>query len=134
MGMTTQWGQLSDVTVMTLDYRTGAAEIVFTDGRVAAFELPAGETPDADWSSIDLGSSTVTVQFPDIPPMTAELGRGGESDKDLLRSRPVVYLDQLHWITLADRLHSPDSIPQSLRAPADKLIELARAERIVLPR
>jgi hypothetical protein len=47
--------------------------------------------------------------------------------------RPVVYLDQRHWITLAQRLHSPDEVAERDREPAERLIELARSKLIALP-
>ena len=48
--------------------------------------------------------------------------------------RPVVYLDQCHWNTLARQACDPGSVANTGEAAAaDKLIGWARARRIVLP-
>lgn len=46
---------------------------------------------------------------------------------------PVVYLDQLHWISLAQHLWAPDRLRESEREAAETLIGLAREQRILLP-
>lgn len=47
--------------------------------------------------------------------------------------RPVVYLDQLHWITLAQSVWTPEKLEAPDRAAAERLIELARERAICLP-
>lgn len=47
--------------------------------------------------------------------------------------RPVVYLDQLHWVTLAQQLWSPEKAPRSEQAAAERLIDLAQKREITLP-
>lgn len=47
--------------------------------------------------------------------------------------RPVVYLDQLHWITLARSVWAPEKLAPPVREAADRLIELARQRKICLP-
>jgi hypothetical protein len=46
---------------------------------------------------------------------------------------PVVYLDQLHWITLARCLWAPEKLGEADRGAAARLIELARERKICLP-
>lgn len=47
--------------------------------------------------------------------------------------RPVVYLDQNHWSTLAKTSRAPDRVPEAERKAALKLIALAEAGKIILP-
>ena len=44
--------------------------------------------------------------------------------------RPVVYLDQLHWVTLAQQQWAPEKVPKSERAAGQRLRELARERKI----
>lgn len=125
---------LANIKSWAIDFVAGLAEITLRDGRVATIPYAGTNVADdADHCTVDLETRTVTVQFPGMSPMTAEIGGGGLTDRELLRSRPVVYLDQNHWVTIAERLHRPDSIPQRLRESADKLIDLALSQQIVLP-
>ncbi|MDT0179220.1 hypothetical protein Q9S36_03225 [Microbacterium sp. ARD31] len=47
--------------------------------------------------------------------------------------RPVVYLDQNHWSTLAKTSRAPDRVPEAERKAALELIALAEAGKIILP-
>lgn len=133
MAERTQRAPLAHIKSMAIDYATGRAEFILDDGRRVTVPYLGPNNGETDHCLVDLETRTVTVQFSGMSPVTAELGGHGQTDLELLRSRPVVYLDQNHWITLAERLHRPDSIPQSLRSPADKLIDFARSEQVVLP-
>lgn len=130
----TQQRPLANIKSMAIDFVAGRAEIALRDGRLATIPYVSTSGADeADHCIVDLEMRTVTVQFPGMSPMTAEIGGGGLTDPELLKSRPVVYLDQNHWVTLAERLHRPGSIPQKLMEPADKLIDLALSQKVVLP-
>jgi hypothetical protein len=45
----------------------------------------------------------------------------------------VVYLDQLHWVSLAKQRHAPEKVNEATASAATTLIELAEAQRILLP-
>lgn len=49
------------------------------------------------------------------------------------RDRPVVYLDQKDWSTLANTLYAPAKVPTAERYAAEKLIAWARTRKVLLP-
>lgn len=49
------------------------------------------------------------------------------------RDRPVVYLDQKDWSTLANTLNEPAKVPDAERAAAEKLIAWAQSKKVLLP-
>ncbi len=57
------------------------------------------------------------------------LGSGASAVAD----RPVVYLDQCHWITLARQLWAPEKVLERERDAAGELIKMARAREVILP-
>jgi hypothetical protein len=61
-----------------------------------------------------------------------ELGSTGSGDRPP-SDRPIVYLDQLHWVTLAQHLWAPEKVAERNREAAAELIALARSRRILLP-
>lgn len=83
---------------------------------------------DLSYAEADLATRELTMRLRGGETLVVELGADGEDDVPE-PGRPVVYLDQRHWITLAQRLHNPDAIAQDDRQPAEHLIELARSRR-----
>jgi PHD/YefM family antitoxin component YafN of YafNO toxin-antitoxin module len=55
------------------------------------------------------------------------------NDSTPRHGRPVVYLDQKDWSTLAKTLYEPTKIPDTERHAAEKLIAWARNKKILLP-
>lgn len=47
--------------------------------------------------------------------------------------RPVIYLDQNHWSTLAKMSRAPDRVPEPERKAALELVALAEAGKVILP-
>ncbi|WP_147434737.1 hypothetical protein [Micromonospora musae] len=48
--------------------------------------------------------------------------------------RPVIYLDQKDWSSLAKSIHAPEKVlPAAEREAAELLISLARAKKVILP-
>jgi hypothetical protein len=47
--------------------------------------------------------------------------------------RPVVYLDQKDWSTLANTLYAPVKVPDAERQASEKLIAWARSKQVILP-
>ncbi|MFD7412573.1 hypothetical protein [Kitasatospora purpeofusca] len=54
-------------------------------------------------------------------------------NEDIRPAVPVVYLDQCHWSTVANRIYNPDLVRASDAAAADSLIAMARQGEVVLP-
>jgi hypothetical protein len=46
---------------------------------------------------------------------------------------PIVYLDQNHWVALAQHVHAPDQGRVADRDPAKALVALARSGAVILP-
>jgi len=108
---------------------------VLVDGRAFTADLGA---PMFEPTSV-IESST---HLPQSSMLRLRTNRGDDiivelpSPDDLapLRDRPSIYLDQNHWSTLAKTIHEPARVPNPHeRTAAEKLIELARAQRILLP-
>lgn len=87
---------------------------------------------DLSYAETDLATRELTMRLRGGQTLVVELGGDGEDDVPA-PGRPVVYLDQRHWITVAQRLHNPDAIAQDDRQPAEHLIELSRSKTLVLP-
>ena len=87
---------------------------------------------DLSYAETDLATRELTMRLRGGQTLVVELGGEGEDDVPA-PGRPVVYLDQRHWVTLAQRLHNPDAIAQADRQPAEHLIELSRSKTLVLP-
>lgn len=93
------------------------------------FQVPWGELSA---SEADLATRELTLRLRTGESLVVELGAGGESD--LPRpDRPVVYLDQCHWITLAKLLRSPERVAEGDREPAERIVGLSRSKAIALP-
>lgn len=115
------------------DAEAQTATVTMSDGRA----LSTPTTSPHPWTALssaeaDLATRELTMRLRTGECLVVELGTGGETDVPA-PDRPVVYLDQRHWITLAQRLHSPDEVAERDREPAARLIELARSKLIALP-
>lgn len=56
------------------------------------------------------------------------------NDPAPLGGRPVIYLDQNHWSTLAHAIHQPHRVPHAEeRSAAVQLVELVAARAVILP-
>lgn len=118
-----------------MDFQKGTTKIVCQDGRIIEGELQSKFSPrdsqianstfdfEKWWviSRTTRGHLIITEGFsPNSPPP--------------FNDRPSVYLDQNRWRTVADALHAPERIANSVeREAAQELVELARDGGIVLP-
>src|SRR5689334_9153379 len=107
--------------------------VTMSDGtELRAPMLTSHPWQDISYSETDLETRELKMRLRGGETLVVELG--GANDDDVpAPGRPVVYLDQRHWITLAQRLHNPSAISQSERKPAESLIELSRSKALVLP-
>jgi hypothetical protein len=124
---------LSAIGRIAFDAESQEVAVVMSDGT----ELGGPWPSPFPWQELslmeaDLATRELTVRLRGGETLVMELGAGGESDLPE-PGRPVVYVDQRHWVTLAQRLHNPDAIAQDDRQPAEQLIELSRSKAVVLP-
>lgn len=115
-----------------IDLDASTLRLEFSDGRIVRGPMTS-EIP---------GESAVRRLRADIQQRVLELtlddGRHLTVDIGLPRQRvpsgtPVLYLDQLHWVSLAQCLWAPDRLRESERQAARTLVSLAREQRILLP-
>ncbi|MGK3206808.1 hypothetical protein [Amycolatopsis sp. MEPSY49] len=125
---------LEQVAAMRLD-RDGTITVLFRDGRAV---MESGSREAFEPTSA-IASSTHHPQSRELHIQTTrghnvivDLPRPG--DLSPLNGRPTVYLDQNHWSTLTDVIHSPERVRnRAERAAAGRLIALAVDRRVVLP-
>ncbi|MGA2006809.1 MAG: hypothetical protein ABSH27_04530 [Solirubrobacteraceae bacterium] len=82
--------------------------------------------------AFDVADRELELVLADGSAVTIEVGSPGVGDAPS-PGRLVVYLDQLHWITLARQIHAPDKVHETERAAADLIIQLARERKVILP-
>ena len=116
-----------------LDRLAGTATFVRSDQKQAVFEVR---------SSVDPTSAIVAMTWvPRANAMVFETDRGDNVAAELptvddlapLNGRPVVYLDQNQWSTLANVVHAPERVPVAEAEAAHTLIDMALASKVVLP-
>jgi hypothetical protein len=109
--------------------------VAFTDGRYAS--AAQGQNPFGPTSAI-----ATSTHFPQSSHLLLETVRGDRilvelpvpNDLSPLRGRPVVYLDQNHWSTLAHAIHQPKRVHNGDElAAARHVIGLALSFQVVLP-
>ncbi|CAN5196341.1 hypothetical protein BH09ACT5_BH09ACT5_05970 [soil metagenome] len=123
-----------DIVLMIMDRSTSSTKLVRSDGKEATF--PLEDNPfDADSRLERLTYSfranlvyLETVRGEDI---LAELP--SVDDPAPRRNRPVVYLDQKDWSTLAKVLYEPTKVPGAERDASEQLIAWARERKVILP-
>ncbi len=116
-----------------LDVEAQTVSVTMSDGTVLTdrmgFQVPWEELSASD---ADLATREVTLRLRTGECLVVELGAGGKSDLPEPQ-RPVVYLDQCHWVTLAQHLRSPDQVAAPDCKAAKHIVDLSRSKAIVLP-
>jgi hypothetical protein len=118
-----------------IDFQEGFATIELSDGRRQSFPVPAAlVAAGAPFvrSGFDFASSRLSFALPDGDELIVEVGAAGPVGGPP-SGRPVVYLDQLHWVSLAQQSYAPTKLDKATASAAITLIQLAESERIVLP-
>jgi hypothetical protein len=123
------------IVLMRMDRVDSTATFLRSDGKEATLPLPSAvPEPTSAIASLTWALEPRLLFFETTTgdQIVAELASA--SDLAPLRGRPVVYLDQNHWSTLANTIHAPKLVgrPGELEA-ARHIIELARARTIILP-
>ena len=115
-----------------IDFDARVMRIGFLDGPV--FEEPmTREVPpgfSVRRSRLEFQRRVMILTLNDGQVLEVDIGVAGQG---VPPDVPIVYLDQLHWISLAQQLWAPDRVREPEREAAESLIGLARAQRIVLP-
>ncbi len=121
---------------MTLELDERTSEFELEDGRVFRVAVPARVFGEAEKGvrrvSVDIERQELSLTFPEGDVVTLETG---PLDGSAARSggRPVVYLDQCHWVTLAQQLWAPSKVAERERDAAARLIDLAQDRQVILP-
>jgi hypothetical protein len=120
---------LSSITTIALTTLTGDAQITMADGRVMRGNVrpPSGATTITR-TVFDVGSSTLRMSIADGMVFAFKIGT-----VHTVVDRPVVYLDQNHWIDLARLLSGSSGITAEKVGACRLLIDLARNGDIILP-
>jgi hypothetical protein len=125
-----------DMRRMTLELDEHMCEFELVDGRVFRTPVSAGLFGDADPGmrrvSVDIVEQELSLTFPAGDEVTLETGPF-DSTEPQRDGRPVVYLDQCHWVTLAQQRWAPEKVAERDRDAAARLIELAEGRRVILP-
>jgi hypothetical protein len=122
-------------TSLEIDFEHGLATIDLSDGRRETFPMPAAlVAAGAPFlsSKFDFTSHTLSFTVTSGDVLIVEVGVPG-TPHGPPTGRPVVYLDQLHWVSLAKQRHAPEKVNEATASAATTLIELAEAQRILLP-
>lgn len=134
--MTAPFFQTSDghrIVLVTIDRETSVVTFHRSDGKEAhfPFEFPFDRTSSISrlqWAPHVYGLLLTTTRGDQF---AAELPT--RRDETPLRGRPIVYLDQRDWSTLAKAENPDASMSESAREAALRLTSLAQQRRIVMP-
>src|SRR5215213_252273 len=95
----------------SIDLDSGTLTIQLADGALLSDRLPADLAfpgVDARRVAVDLVDRELVLALRSGTELTLELGSvGAPADR-----RPVVYLDQLHWVALAQQLWAPERVAE----------------------
>jgi hypothetical protein len=119
---------------LRFDFKAADVLITMQDGRQVRKQLPVA-LPDKiefEFAEFDLATDQVEFVHENGTPVIAEIEPPDRSSP-LRPDRPVIYLDQCHWITLARQLWAPEKVLEREREAAIELIEMARDKKVILP-
>jgi len=122
-------------TSLEIDFEQHLATIELSDGRRETFPMPealvAADVPFLR-SRFDITSNTLSFTVTNGDVLIVEVGAAAAADGPPT-GRPVVYLDQLHWVSLAKQRYAPEKLNEATARAATTLIQLAEAQRVLLP-
>lgn len=119
---------------LSIDHLTDKATVLRSDGQV--FTFPARFGPAQATSRIRITAHLPTANLFFIQTtkghyIAAELPT--VTDQPPRRGRPVIYLDQRDWSTIAKAIHTPKRVTPAQRNAALAIIDLALDRKILLP-
>lgn len=120
-----------------LDFQQELVAIELSDGSRQTVPMPAAmamATAGAPFvrSRLDFANRTLIFTLSSGDELIVEVGAAGAADGSP-EGRPVVYVDQLHWISLARHRYTPEKLSEATASAATTLVELAETRRILLP-
>ncbi|WP_159028581.1 hypothetical protein [Kitasatospora sp. MY 5-36] len=117
---------------MTLKISEGTVQVELTTGARAEVPLVGDRFDGSSILSISYMESTGSVEIVTLrgDNLTLPLAKLNE---DVRPAVPVVYLDQCHWSTVANRIYNPNLVRESDVAAVDLLIAMARRGELILP-
>jgi hypothetical protein len=83
-------------------------------------------------SHVDTEAGELSLTLTSGETVSIDLGRPSDGNV-ALGKKPIVYLDQNHWVAVAQALHSPDRLDARTRDAAVDLIERAEAREVLVP-
>jgi hypothetical protein len=116
---------------MEADFAQGLYRVVLDNGTTADFPMPPNALMGQPVRRLRLHVKQRQVVFglDTGEELIADLSLPGDD----VPTVPVVYLDQLHWVALAQQIHAPDRLQDPAEGPpAQALIELAQQRKVVL--
>ena len=133
MDLTPVWA--ASIRRYSMDFERALFQVELIDGTTLVDRLPAnplGVGLASRQVTVHVAARELTLVTRRGQEITLELGASGSRDLPPA-DRPIVYLDQLHWVTLAQQLWSPHKVADRDRSAADELLSLARAQQIIVP-
>jgi hypothetical protein len=120
---------------VTVDASARIYSVVMSDGVILTAPIP----PDLEvgWEGLarsvaDLAHRELELTLTTGGSVALALGWSDGGD-DPPPGSTVVYLDQNHWVTLAQHVHAPDRVRAAEREGAQALVELASSGGVILP-
>jgi hypothetical protein len=83
-------------------------------------------------SDVDVERGELRLTLDSGESILVDLGWPGKRDLPQAE-KPIVYLDQNHWVTLAKAIHAPDDLSAQVRQAALDLIALVESREALLP-
>ena len=119
--------------IAELDFDAGVMRIERSDGAIFEERLrDYGGEPQIRRLRIDYTGRRLTLKLPDGNVADVQVHLGPAQDA-FLKSRPVVYLDQNHWSTIAAWRCGTRPVTAKEACGAEEICRLACADKIVLP-
>lgn len=120
---------------VTFDARARICSVVTSEGVILT--APIAPELEVGWEGLarsvaDLANRELQLTLTTGGSVALALGWSDGADATPTGSS-VVYLDQNHWVTLAQHVHAPDRVRAADRDPAQALVELARSGAVILP-
>ncbi|HET6479972.1 MAG TPA: hypothetical protein VFG35_08045 [Actinoplanes sp.] len=120
---------LSGITTVKHTPATGHVEITRTDGVTFRGDIGVTDAYDSIRESLfDLRTSTLQVALQSGVVLTMEIGTMRAS-----ADRPVIYLDQNHWIDVARYCIDSPGLSDDRKRVCRRITELAAARKIIVP-
>ena len=120
--------------VVTIDYGSLTAEVCFPNGVEVVLPWRADRLEESSAirrMTYEVGGTHVRFETWAGDELVADLPR--PDNLAPIDGRPIVYLDQNHWSTLAWTIHRPATVALRERLAAERIIDLAERRRVILP-